>query len=194
MASTGQRSTRETILDAAMRLFREHGAAVRLEDIADEAGVSRQTLYVHFGSRAGLLLGLVQQIDAGGMLEGLLQQVTDAPSAAAALDAIAHLHAEYSPVVYPIARLFMTARHEDDALRVAWDDRMEARRNLYREVTTRLSEEGVLASEWTVGSAADVMFALTSWQLWEQLVVDQRWSKAEYRDRLGRMLRRTLLT
>lgn len=193
MTSTGQPSTRETILDAAMRRFTTDGPGVRLEDIAAEAGVSRQTLYVHFGSRTGLLLGLVQQIDASGMLESLLQQVTDAPTSAEALDALAHLHAEYSPIVYPIAHLFMAARHEDEALRVAWDDRMEARRNLYREIATRLSEDGVLASEWTVDSATDVMFALTSWQLWEQLVVDQNWSQADYRERLGRVLRRVLL-
>ncbi|MDP8931980.1 MAG: TetR/AcrR family transcriptional regulator [Actinomycetota bacterium] len=193
MTSTSHRSTRETILDAGVRLFTERGSGVRLEDIADEAGVSRQTLYVHFGSRAGLLLGLVQQVDASGMLERLVQQVVHAPSSAETLDAVAHLHAEYSPVAYPIARLFMSGRHEDDALRVAWDDRMEARRNLYREVVRRLSSDGVLASEWTVKSAVEVMFALTSWQLWEQLVVDQNWTKAEYRDRLGRMLRRVLL-
>lgn len=193
MTSTTGRSTRETILDAAVRLFAERGPGVRLEDIADEAGVSRQTLYVHFGSRAGLLLGLVQQVDASGMLGSLLQQVTEAPSPEKALDAVADLHAEYSPVVYPIARLFISGRHDDEALRVAWDDRMQARRNLYRQIVTRLSEDGVLAPEWTVASAVEVMFALTSWQLWEQLVVDHSWSKADYRDRLGRMLRRVLL-
>jgi AcrR family transcriptional regulator len=194
MTSSAQPSTREIILDGAMRLFSERGPGVRLEDIADAAGVSRQTLYVHFGSRTGLLLGLVQQMDAAGMLERLLEQVTGAPSSAEALDAVAHLHAEYSPVVYPVARLFMNGRHEDDALRVAWDDRMEGRWNLYRGVAAQLSEDGALASEWTVDSATELMFALTSWQLWEQLVVDQNWSKAEYRDRLGRILRRTLLS
>lgn len=193
MTSTGQRSTRETILDAALRLFTEKGPAVRLEDIADEAGVSRQTLYVHFGSRTGLLLGLVQQFDASGMLESLLQQVTEAPSPAAALDAVAHLHAEYSPVAYPIARLFITGRHEDEALRVAWDDRMDSRRNLYREIVSRLSKGGSLGSEWTTETAVDAMFALTSWQVWEQLVIDQNWSRADYRDRLSLMLRKVLL-
>lgn len=193
MTSTGPQSTREAILEAAIDLFEKDGPGVPLEDIADEAGVSRQTLYVHFGSRAGLLLGLVQHMDASGILESLVQQVTNAPSSPEALDAVADLHAEYSPVVYPIARLFMTAKHEDDALRVAWDDRMEARRNLYQEVVTRLSQDGVLAAEWTVDAAVDVVFALTSWQLWEQLVVDQNWSKADYLDRLRRMLRRVLL-
>lgn len=193
MVSSAPRSTRETILDAALRLFTARGPGVRLEDIADEAGVSRQTLYVNFGSRTGLLLGLVQQVDASGMLVGLVQQVVDAPTSLEALDAVAHLHAEYSPSIYPVARLFLTGRHEDAALRLAWDDRMEARRNLYREVVSRLRADGLLAREWTVESGTEVMFALTSWQVWEQLVVDQGWSKAAYRERLARMLRRVLL-
>jgi AcrR family transcriptional regulator len=192
--STERRSTRATILDAANRLITERGPAVPLEEIADEAGVSRQTLYVHFGSRSGLLLGLVQHADTSGVLQQLIQRVLAAPSAAHALDAVADLHAEYSPIAYPIARVIMVGRHDDEALRVAWDDRMQARRGLYREVVERAAREDVLASEWTVESATEVMFALTSWQVWEQLVIDQHWSDGDYRVRLASTLRRTLLS
>lgn len=193
MMSTADRSTREVILDAAVRLLTERGAGVRLEDIAEEAGVSRQTVYVHFGSRTGLLLGLVERVDTSGILEPLIERVVEATTSPEALDAVVRLHAEYSPVAYPVARVLMHGRHEDDALRIAWDDRMEARRGLYREVAERLERDGLLAAEWTVEAAVEVVFALTSWQVWEQLVVDQGWSKDAYGDRLTRVLRRTLL-
>jgi AcrR family transcriptional regulator len=189
-----KRSTRELVLDAALALFTEEGATdVRLEDIAKRAGVSRQSVYVHFGSRAGLLLALVQHVDATGLLEALMQRIFEAPTSPEALDAIVHLHAEYSPAVYPVARVFMLGRHEDEALRVAWDDRMEARRNVYRFVIEWLQRDGLLAPPWSIEVATDVVFVLTSWQGWELFVIDQRWSKEAYLEHLRVVLRRTLI-
>jgi AcrR family transcriptional regulator len=93
-------SMREAILDAAVRLFAERGPGVRLEDIADEAGVSRQSVYLHVGSRTGLMIAIVQHIDAQEPLPSLIQSVFEAPSALDALDAIVALHAEYHPMTY----------------------------------------------------------------------------------------------
>jgi AcrR family transcriptional regulator len=45
---------RERLLSAARRLFAERGADVPLEDVAQEAGVSRTTLYRHFRTREEL--------------------------------------------------------------------------------------------------------------------------------------------
>lgn len=53
-------STRERVLDAAFARVAEVGLArLALEDVAAEAGVSRQTVYRHFGSRDGLVERLV---------------------------------------------------------------------------------------------------------------------------------------
>lgn len=54
------RTTRERILDAAFQRVSEVGLTrLALEDVATAAGVSRQTLYRHFGSRDGLVEALV---------------------------------------------------------------------------------------------------------------------------------------
>jgi AcrR family transcriptional regulator len=187
------KSTRETILAAALKLFTEFGPGeIRLEDIAQRAGVSRQSVYIHFGSRAGLLLALVQYVDTDGILEGLVQRVFSAPNPLDALDAVAHLHAEYSPLVYPVARVFMTGRYEDEALKVGWEDRMEARRNVYRFVIEWTEREGLLGLEWEVESATEMVFAITSWQVWELLVIDQGWPKEQYERYIRLALRRIL--
>lgn len=53
-------STEEQILAAAFGRVAEAGLArLTLEDVAESAGVSRQTVYRHFGSRDGLLRALV---------------------------------------------------------------------------------------------------------------------------------------
>jgi AcrR family transcriptional regulator len=190
-SSTG--TTRDTILDAALALLTRTGADIRLEDVAQEAGVSRQSVYVHFGSRSGLLLALVQYVDADGTLDALVRQVRDAPGSGAALDAVVRLHTEYSPRLYPLARVFMAGRYGDDALRAAWNDRMEARRSLYRFVVEWLQRDGLLAAGWDIEVAIDLIFALTSWQVFELLVVDQGWSGESYYRHLRTALRRTLL-
>ena len=187
------RSTRDVILDAAVLLFAEQGPGITLDEIARRAGLSRQSVYVHFGSRTGLLVALVQHFDAQGMLDGLVEKVMNAASPLLALDAVAHLHAEYSPVAYPIARVFITSRHEDEALEVAWKDRMEGRRHLYRHVVQWLQNEGLLAPEWRIEDATDMVSALASWQVWEQLVIEQHWSKERYRKHLSYTLRAALV-
>jgi AcrR family transcriptional regulator len=59
-------ATRERILEAASRLFREHGiAAVGLAKIMAEAGLTVGTFYTHFKSKEALLREtLVRSLDA----------------------------------------------------------------------------------------------------------------------------------
>jgi len=48
---------RESIVDAAMRAFAEHGyQGARVEDIANELGIAKGSIFQHFGSKAGLFL------------------------------------------------------------------------------------------------------------------------------------------
>ena len=49
--------TRARILETTVRLLEEHGGrGVRMSDIAKETGISRQAVYLHFASRADLLI------------------------------------------------------------------------------------------------------------------------------------------
>ncbi len=54
--------TRKALLDAGARLFSEQGVnRTTVDEIAEEAGVSVGSLYVHFGSKDALLLQLIDQ-------------------------------------------------------------------------------------------------------------------------------------
>lgn len=53
-------ATRQSVLDAALALLADRGVGkLTLEDVAGEAGVSRQTVYRHFGSREGLISAVI---------------------------------------------------------------------------------------------------------------------------------------
>lgn len=53
-AGLRQSVKREAILSAATKLFMREGYAVSVDMVAAEAGVSKQTVYSHFGSKEGL--------------------------------------------------------------------------------------------------------------------------------------------
>ncbi len=77
-------TTRETLLEAALRLLEERGpAAVRVRDLAAAAGQSTMGVYTHFGSKQGLLEQLylhgferlaerLESVPSGGGEAGLL--------------------------------------------------------------------------------------------------------------------------
>jgi AcrR family transcriptional regulator len=51
------------VLDTALRLFNEHGyLGVRVEDITQQAGVSRATFYKHFAEREQILAELFERL------------------------------------------------------------------------------------------------------------------------------------
>lgn len=192
--SSGKSETRQAILEAALRLFQERRAsAVRLVDIARRAGVTRQAVYLHFGSRSGLLVSLVQYVDEKEELAEAAKPVWKAATAVDALERFAALHAEYTPRIYPVAQALLASRHEDEDSAAAWDDRMEGRRDACRRLVRWLRRDGALDSAWDVDQAADALWALTSIQVWEQLVVDQGWPKERYEAYLRLTLRRTFV-
>lgn len=73
--------TRDLVLDAALQLFNERGyLGVRVEDIAQQAGVSRATFYKHFAEREQVLAELFERLlgaetDAGAADEAAPEPV-----------------------------------------------------------------------------------------------------------------------
>ncbi len=52
---------KSAILDAAIAVMSERGLAAPLDEVARRAGVSKQTIYNHYGSKAGLVRALVER-------------------------------------------------------------------------------------------------------------------------------------
>lgn len=187
-------STRDEILDAAWRLFaKAKRADVRLEDIAREAGVSRQAVYLHFAGRAELLGSLVTHIQSRLDVQRWHRAIDEASTGADALDALIRFSAEYTPRMYPFAHALDVARQSDDAAAEIWDERMRGRLARARAIAQRIADDGALARGVSVAQAADQIWVMTSIGVWEQLVGERRWSRARYVDWLRRVLGATLI-
>jgi len=71
--TTGREGKREAILEAARRVFLEVGfGATSMDAIANEARVSKQTVYNHFGSKEELFAAMIRSA-CDRMLEALQQ-------------------------------------------------------------------------------------------------------------------------
>ena len=73
-------ATREQLLDAAERVFRDHGVTrTSLAEIAAEAGVTRGAVYWHFRDKADLFTAMCER--ATSPLDALVEQARDSNEA-----------------------------------------------------------------------------------------------------------------
>jgi AcrR family transcriptional regulator len=187
-------TTRTAILDVGRRLLEARGYdGIGLDTIAREAGVSRQAVYLHFKSKAGLLLALVEHVDETEELAASLAPIERAGSAVAMLDAVVEHIGVFTPRIYRIATALDGARRSHPEAEAAWQDRMANRYVTPRRIVQRLAAEGVLAAGWSRKAATDFVWALTSIRVWEDLVIERGWSKRDYVQHVQAVLRATLV-
>jgi AcrR family transcriptional regulator len=191
--SSGDPETRIRIMKATRELIEQsEGELVRLQDIAQAAGVSRQAIYLHFGSRVGLLVATVQYVDQSAGFFERTAPIRRAENGLQALELFVVFWADYISRIHRLAKALLAARDTDPAAAAAWSDRMDGLRNVCRHLVERLETEGHLLPVWSIDTAADTLWALISIQLWEQLVVDRGWSKSQYTEHLTFILRQAL--
>ncbi len=189
----GDPQTRAHILDVTAELIAVHGARLKLSEVAERAGVSRQALYLHFGDRTGLLLALVNHMDAALELGPGLARVLAAPTGLVLLERAMRLNTEFWAAVAPVANVLEAAQRDDEALGAAWRDRMQFRQHAFTEMIRTIADYGELAEEWTLDDAGALLYATAHFDTWRELNDHLGWSADHYVDRMSTMLARALL-
>src|SRR5260221_14411202 len=106
--------THVAILEAARGLLEERGFyGVGLEEVARAAGVSRQAVYLQFGSKGRLLLDLFKYVGRVEGVPGFVERIKSAPDAVAMLAALVRFHARFTPRIHRLAVVLDTARRTD---------------------------------------------------------------------------------
>jgi AcrR family transcriptional regulator len=195
VSTTGSDSlTRSTILATATSMLEERpDQPLTMGDVARRAGISRQAVYLHFRDRAELLLEVSRRADTAARTPARQRRVDAAPTARAALREAVAVQAEIKPKLRGVATALDVLRRADGAADAAWHEREQARLARCRIVVQRLHDEGELAADQTVEDAAQLMWAVTSQRVWDDLVVDQRWTQKRYRGHITRLLEQALL-
>jgi AcrR family transcriptional regulator len=179
--SSGNIETRVRILNAAWKLLEAgQGSGVRMSDIAKTAGISRQAVYLHFPTRAELLIATTRHLDEVKNVDARLVASRNAATGLERLDAFIEAWGNYIPEVHGVAKALLAMNDTDEAARLAWADRMEAVRDGCQAAVKALKNDGVLASGHSVKEATDILWSLLSVQTWEQLTHECGWSQRRY--------------
>lgn len=192
--SSDKNDTRTRILAATWRLMEQrHGLGVRMSDIAKEAGVSRQAVYLHFSSRTDLMIATTQYVDEIKGLNERLKRFNAATSGIGLLEECVDVWGNYIPEIYGIARALMNTRETDEATAAAWNGCMGGLREACREIIDGLDHDGVLAAEWSSDEAVVMLWTMLSVQNWEQLTIECGWSTSQYISWMKLLLKRTFV-
>jgi len=162
--------TRRRILDAVYQRLREAPAEpVSIDRIARAARVARPTVYLVFGSRAGLFEAVgTDLLERGGF--GRLLQAAAHPDAREALRGgirgVVEMYAAHRDVLRVLCSMALL-----DATAVGGAiQRMEqGRAGGMAHLAQRLAGEGVLRADVSAGQAADLLWLLTSFDSFDLL-------------------------
>jgi AcrR family transcriptional regulator len=162
--------TRRRILDAVCHRLRAAPAEpVSIDQVARAARVSRSTVYLVFGSRAGLFYALGADLLERGGFAGVLAASAH-PDAREALRGgirgVAGMYAAHHDVLRALVSM---AQLDADAVGGAVRTLDEGRAAGMAVQAQRLAEQGILRADVTVDAATDLLCLLTSFDSFDLL-------------------------
>lgn len=185
--------TRTAIVDATGRLLRSGDlGSTTMEAIATEAGVAVQTVYAAFGSKPGILLALLERLEADADPDRLASDLATGHSPREQLGALVAYHRRLfergADVIAASVGSVATDPDIADHVRTGHDRRRAAQARIVR----RWHRDGALRSGLGVGEATDVLWAMTSPDLYLLHTRGSGWAPARYQRWLTDMLERSL--
>jgi AcrR family transcriptional regulator len=192
--------TRRKILDAAGQLFCEHGyAATSMPAIATQAGVALKTVYLAFGTKAGVLHAL-WDVRLGGDDQSIpvvdrlwYRQLLHGDDPHLLMRTAAHQSRVVKERAGDVMRMVRQAAVTDPALADLWDRIETEFRAVLAGVAERLDALGSLAPGVDLTSATDLLWTLNHPDTWYLLVRRCGWTADRYEQWVGETLSAQLL-
>ena len=151
-------ATRRSILTAARRLFTADGiVATTVGAIAGEAGVSPQTVYALFRSKAGVLLALLDELEHSVDSAERATAIAAAPSPHEQLTQIVAFHCElFERGLEVIDIVRRTSSHPE--VRPMWEEGQRRRRAACEQWVRQWDAVGALRPGLGVAAATDLLW------------------------------------
>ena len=185
-------ATRQSILEAAQRLFERRGyAATTMDAIAEDAGVALKTVYVAFATKSGVLRGLWDLLLKGDLDEAA---VAERPWYREVLDEVdphrqLRLNARNSRVVKErIAGVLETIRNAapiDVDIDALWNLIQSDFYDNQRSIVQVLHRKKALRPGLGVTRATDILWTLNHPDMWQLLVGKRAWTPEQYEQWFG---------
>jgi AcrR family transcriptional regulator len=180
-------ATRQAILEAADGLFARDGyVATTMEAIATEAGVALKTVYVGFGTKAGLLrslwdLRLKGDSDDAPVAEREWYRATLAePDPEELLRRIARNSSTVKARIGGLLGVIRTAAAVDADASALWELIQSDFHANQRVLVDALATAGGLRADLTVEQATDVLWTINHPDIWLLLVGERGWTNEQF--------------
>ncbi len=185
--------TRRRILEAVYERLREAPAeAVSVERVAADAGVSRSTVYVVFGSRAGLFDAFGEYLTDRPEFARLVETTTY-PDAREHLRGSLRASVDYYAAQRDVARaVYSMALLDPDAMAGAVQRYEQQRLAGMKGLAGRLHAQGILRPGVSVADAVDTLWVIAAFDTFDLLYTGRGLAPAKVADRLVEMAERCL--
>jgi AcrR family transcriptional regulator len=194
------RRTRAAVLDVARRAFLDHGyAGTTLGTIADQAGVSVETVYKAFGNKAGLVKAVFDVAIVGDdepvPLEGrdMVARIQAEPAGREKLAIYGREYAVRAERSVPVQLLVRDAAAADAGAAGVLEQLKTERLTGMTAFADHLHQSKVLRTGVSAADARDVLWLFTSPEVYEQLVLERGWSPARFGTWMTQQLAAALL-
>jgi AcrR family transcriptional regulator len=187
--SSGRREqaqrTRDVIIAAARIRFLADGyAATTVARIAEDANVSVETIYKAFGGKPGLVRAIWERgLQGSGAVPAETRSDdlrTRGADVRAIIDGWAVFVTEVAPLAAPILLLARTAAASDPELAALLEQADAARLARMEHNARGLIDRGLLPPRVTLEEARDVLWAYSSAELYELMVIRRGWPIERY--------------
>lgn len=170
LRAESSQETRRRILDAVEeRLRAAPSEPVSVDQVAQIARVSRSTVYLAFGSRAGVFDALGADLMHRGGFDRLIHASHHPDAREALLGGIRHAVMMLAPHRDVLRVLHSMALLDPDAVGGAVARMEVGRAQGMAYLAQRLAEQGALRPDVTPGQAADLLWVLTSFDTFDLL-------------------------
>jgi AcrR family transcriptional regulator len=163
--SARKAATRTRLLEAAAKVYAAHGfAGATLDDVAEEAGLTKGALYGHFGSKDKLLVALMEEYLATEIAEqiSLFDRDETTWKRPQAGSDVWMRELDASPDAFRLLIEFWVAAARDEQMRERFAGGLEALRQMFAGFCAdSAADSGVPASEQGARNTADVMLGLS---------------------------------
>ena len=180
-------ATRQAILEAAQRLFEQHGyPATTMEQVAAEAGVALKTVYVAFTTKSGLLRALWDlrlkgdQDQAGVADRPWYRDVLDEPDPERQLRRNARNASVVKQRIGGVLKVLRSAAPVDPDAAALWRLIQSDFYDNQRAIVESLQARRALRPRLDVARATDILWALNHPDLWLLLVGERGWTPGEW--------------
>jgi AcrR family transcriptional regulator len=194
------RARRLSVVEAARELFQRDGFRVTtISSIAAHAGVSAETVYKQFGSKAAVAKAVFDHVIAGDdepvpvAERPAMRAVWEEPDArlkiARFVDGLAQRQARSAKV----QAVIRDGRHVDDSLVAVWRKMTEEGLTGMSNLARHLVETGQLRPDLDPAEVRDVLWNYLAIDHYERLVLDQGWTQTRYASWLTETISAALL-